>query len=88
MQTFSHPVIYFEIPVLDLERAMKFYEAVFNVTFEKRLSTTMKWRFFPYTIIIPAYQEPWLKAVFINLLLKVLWCISELITYKKRLKRL
>lgn len=26
----KHPVVYFEIPVLDLERAMRFYTAVFS----------------------------------------------------------
>lgn len=47
MQTFSHPVIYFEIPVLDLERAMKFYEAVFNATFEKAVVHDNEMAFFP-----------------------------------------
>lgn len=30
-----HAVCYFEIPVADLERAIRFYEAVFEVAFER-----------------------------------------------------
>lgn len=37
IMTRSNPVVYFEIPVADLERAEKFYTAVFNFTFEKEI---------------------------------------------------
>jgi len=30
----KHPAIYFEIPVIDLERAMQFYSTVFHTNFE------------------------------------------------------
>jgi len=31
----SNPVVYFEIPVTDMERAIKFYQSVFGFTFKK-----------------------------------------------------
>ena len=31
----SNPVSYFEIPVTDIERAMKFYQVVFSFEFER-----------------------------------------------------
>jgi uncharacterized protein len=31
----ANPVVYFEIPVMNMERAMKFYSTVFNAAFEK-----------------------------------------------------
>ncbi|MCL1639986.1 VOC family protein [Elizabethkingia sp. HX WHF] len=33
----TNPVVYFEIPVNDLQRAVKFYSAIFNFTFEKEI---------------------------------------------------
>lgn len=35
MKNKSNPVMYFEIPVNDMDRAMTFYAAVFNVDFDK-----------------------------------------------------
>lgn len=35
MNQSKHPVVYFEIPVSDLERSMKFYKEVFDFDFEQ-----------------------------------------------------
>ncbi len=35
MATKSNPVVYFEIPVNDIDRAIKFYKTVFNFDFDK-----------------------------------------------------
>lgn len=45
----SNPVIYFEIPVHDMERAMKFYAAVFNFYFEKETIDNNEMALFPFT---------------------------------------
>jgi predicted enzyme related to lactoylglutathione lyase len=34
MKPTTNPVVFFEIPAIDLERAKTFYKAVFNVSFE------------------------------------------------------
>ena len=44
----SNPVIYFEIPVQDLDRAMKFYTAVFNFDFEKETIDSNEMALFPF----------------------------------------
>ncbi|MCJ7933060.1 MAG: hypothetical protein MUW56_05355 [Chryseobacterium sp.] len=44
----SNPVVYFEIPVNDLERAEKFYTAVFNFSFEKELIDRYEMALFPF----------------------------------------
>ncbi|AYZ38080.1 VOC family protein [Chryseobacterium indologenes] len=46
--TRSNPVVYFEIPVADLERAEKFYTAVFNFTFEKEIIDSYEMALFPF----------------------------------------
>ncbi len=43
-----NPVVYFEIPVLDLERAIAFYSAVFDFTFEKNIIDHNEMAFFPF----------------------------------------
>jgi uncharacterized protein len=43
-----NPVVYFEIPVLDINRAMKFYSAVFNVTFTKEIIDKNEMALFPF----------------------------------------
>jgi predicted enzyme related to lactoylglutathione lyase len=48
MKKKSNPVVYFEIPVNDLERAMKFYEQVFNFEFEKALIDQNEMALFPF----------------------------------------
>lgn len=42
-----NPVVYFEIPVSDLERAIAFYEAVFMVEFEREIVDGNEMAFFP-----------------------------------------
>lgn len=44
----SNPVIYFEIPVNDLERAQKFYTSVFNFSFEKEIIDEYEMALFPF----------------------------------------
>nr|WP_315026843.1 VOC family protein [uncultured Chryseobacterium sp.] len=43
-----NPVVYFEIPVNDLERAEKFYAAVFNFSFEKEVIDNYEMVLFPF----------------------------------------
>ncbi|MGU3376264.1 VOC family protein [Chryseobacterium sp. M5A1_1a] len=44
----TNPVVYFEIPVNDLERAEKFYSAVFNFSFEKEIIDHYEMALFPF----------------------------------------
>lgn len=44
----TNPVIYFEIPVHDMERAVQFYTAVLGFTFEQEVLDGYDMRFFPY----------------------------------------
>ncbi|RXM52812.1 MULTISPECIES: VOC family protein [unclassified Chryseobacterium] len=44
----SNPVVYFEIPVTDLERAESFYSAVFNFSFEKEIIDHYEMALFPF----------------------------------------
>lgn len=44
----SNPVVYFEIPVNDLERAEKFYSAVFNFNFDKEIIDGNEMVLFPF----------------------------------------
>ncbi|QWT85638.1 VOC family protein [Chryseobacterium sp. PCH239] len=44
----TNPVVYFEIPVNDLERAEKFYSEVFNFSFEKEIIDSYEMAFFPF----------------------------------------
>ena len=43
-----NPVVYFEIPVLDMVRAISFYSAVFDFTFEKNIIDHNEMAFFPF----------------------------------------
>ena len=43
-----NPVVYFEIPVLDMERGIAFYSAVFDFTFEKNIIDHNEMAFFPF----------------------------------------
>jgi predicted enzyme related to lactoylglutathione lyase len=47
MKNKSNPVVYFEIPVTDIERAMQFYTAVFNFDFERDTIHDNEMAFFP-----------------------------------------
>ncbi|MCW1960820.1 VOC family protein [Chryseobacterium viscerum] len=44
----TNPVVYFEIPVQNLERAEKFYSAVFNFSFEKEIIDHYEMALFPF----------------------------------------
>lgn len=43
-----NPVVYFEIPVTDLQRAAKFYESVFGFEFESGVIDENEMAFFPF----------------------------------------
>lgn len=45
----SNPVVYFEIPVTDIDRAIRFYKAVFHVEFEKERIDNNDMALFPFT---------------------------------------
>jgi len=42
-----NPVVYFEIPVTDVDRAIEFYKAVFNFEFEKDIIDNNEMALFP-----------------------------------------
>ncbi|MFP3835064.1 VOC family protein [Chryseobacterium sp. SIMBA_028] len=44
----TNPVVYFEIPVNDLERAEKFYSAVFNFSFDNEIIDHYEMALFPF----------------------------------------
>lgn len=46
--TTTNPVIYFEIPVNDLNRAVKFYKQVLNFEFEKEIIDHYEMALFPF----------------------------------------
>lgn len=46
----SNPVVYFEIPVTDIERAIKFYNAVFYFDFDKENIDNNEMALFPFAV--------------------------------------
>lgn len=44
----SNPVVYFEIPVTEIDRAIKFYQAVFDVNFNKEIIDNNEMALFPF----------------------------------------
>ncbi len=44
----SNPVVYFEIPVSDIDRAIKFYKSVFNFNFDKETIDNNEMALFPF----------------------------------------
>ena len=44
----SNPVVYFEIPVNDIDRAIKFYTSVFNFDFDKETIDNNEMALFPF----------------------------------------
>lgn len=44
----SNPVVYFEIPVTDIERAIKFYRAVFHFRFTRESIDNNEMALFPF----------------------------------------
>jgi uncharacterized protein len=49
MKKSYNPVVYFEIPVTNVDRAIKFYSAVFNFKFEKETIDKNEMALFPFT---------------------------------------
>jgi predicted enzyme related to lactoylglutathione lyase len=49
MKKAYNPVIYFEIPVKDMDRAIKFYKAVFSFEFEKEIIDHNEMALFPFS---------------------------------------
>ncbi len=49
IQKKSNPVVYFEIPVVDMERATRFYSTVFNFKFDTTIIDNNKMALFPFT---------------------------------------
>jgi uncharacterized protein len=43
-----NPVVYFEIPITNIDRAIKFYTSVFNFTFEKEVIDKNEMALFPF----------------------------------------
>ncbi|WP_106791775.1 VOC family protein [Aquimarina sp. Aq78] len=43
-----NPVVYFEIPVIDIDRAIKFYKSVFNFTFGREIIDKNEMALFPF----------------------------------------
>ncbi|MDA7502257.1 VOC family protein [Chitinophagales bacterium] len=43
-----NPVVYFEIPVNDIDRSIKFYKSVFNFDFEKEVIDHNEMALFPF----------------------------------------
>jgi predicted enzyme related to lactoylglutathione lyase len=48
MTKISNPVVYFEIPVTDIDRAIKFYKAVFQFDFNKENIDNNEMALFPF----------------------------------------
>jgi hypothetical protein len=44
----TNPVIYFEIPVNDIDRAMRFYNTVFHFDFDKEIIDNNEMALFPF----------------------------------------
>jgi uncharacterized protein len=44
----SNPVVYFEIPVNDIDRAIQFYKTVFNFDFDKEIIDNIEMALFPF----------------------------------------
>lgn len=45
----ANPVMYFEIPVLDMDRAIQFYQSVFEFEFEKQMIDEYEMALFPFS---------------------------------------
>jgi predicted enzyme related to lactoylglutathione lyase len=49
IQKKSNPVVYFEIPVINMERATRFYSTVFNFKFDNTIIDNNEMALFPFT---------------------------------------
>lgn len=45
----SNPIVYFEIPVMDMERAVDFYHAVFQFNFDNEIIDENEMALFPFS---------------------------------------
>ena len=45
----SNPAVYFEIPAVDIDRAIKFYSNVFNFSFDKQVIDNNQMALFPFS---------------------------------------
>jgi predicted enzyme related to lactoylglutathione lyase len=45
----SNPIVYFEIPVTDIDRSIKFYKAVFHFDFDKETIDNNEMALFPFS---------------------------------------
>jgi predicted enzyme related to lactoylglutathione lyase len=45
----ANPVMYFEIPVLEMDRAIQFYQSVFEFEFEKQMIDHYEMALFPFS---------------------------------------
>lgn len=57
-----NPAIYFEIPASDLNRAVRFYEAVFEVALERRTMDGYEMAFFPWNEHAPGITGALVKG--------------------------
>lgn len=62
----SNPVVYFEIPVTDMSRAITFYSRVFHFTFDLDHIDNYEMGLFPFSEESTAFQELWQKAISTN----------------------
>ena len=58
----TNPVNWFEIPVLDLDRATRFYESVFGYTFTPQTMGPYSLAFFPLTEGVPGATGALIKG--------------------------
>lgn len=63
MPSHANPVNWFEIPVTDMERAKKFYQAVFAVEITDSEMGPTKWVGFPWKWVPPDQQARSSKAM-------------------------
>ena len=62
----SNPVVYFEIPVNDMNRAIKFYSAVFKFDFEKENIDGNEMALFPLQTNSREFRGLWQRERFTN----------------------
>lgn len=74
----NNPVVYFEIPVTDLERAQKFYSHVFGFRFEKEIIDDYEMLLFPFEKTSSGISGALAKATSTSPLKRVLSFISGL----------
>ncbi len=53
MEGYRNPGVYFEIPVTDMERAVRFYSQTFNFSFEREEFDGNQMAYFPFQEMLP-----------------------------------